>query len=279
MKSVHLGTWTLYADIAGQVSKSPQNPVVTSAAVAIAPEIESAVRRQVLQRFHGEPKKWKHGKLDGLARVVALVAKYHLPAAVVHVHRTSERWMRFYDQAQVFNRQALEKVGRSLSFLDGEEVMRLQLMAHALAHLVGCVLRQRYVQGAGPATTDLEWVIDSDLKTEETRELYRYSLRQWVHTTELPDVLDIHPTFRGRVATEQEEPLLLIPDYFAGVFQHADDRAVLAAPVVSQTEAARAIEDLRHQLTSRLHEKAVDFDEEYPLDHDEHGRLIERRES
>jgi len=37
-RAIHLGSWTIFCDIAGQVSESPANPVVTVTAVAVARE-------------------------------------------------------------------------------------------------------------------------------------------------------------------------------------------------------------------------------------------------
>src|SRR5262245_20820880 len=55
MRVPHLGAWTLFADIAGQVSARPQNPIVTAAAVAVPSDLVGLTRTRLRQRFEGQP--------------------------------------------------------------------------------------------------------------------------------------------------------------------------------------------------------------------------------
>jgi hypothetical protein len=98
-RPLDLGSWTMLADIGGQVSESPANPVVTVAAVALRGETQDSVRRKLINRFAAEPVKWKRGGLPGLRHVTQLCSTYSARVLVVQVHRESDRWRRFYEQA------------------------------------------------------------------------------------------------------------------------------------------------------------------------------------
>jgi hypothetical protein len=69
----------------------------------------------------------------------------------------------------------------------------------------------------------LELVVDTDLHEAETREQFK-SLLDWTKNSHLHLDLDVSTRATGRVETEQDEPLLLLPDYIAGVYHHADPR-------------------------------------------------------
>jgi hypothetical protein len=67
------------------------------------------------------------------------------------------------------------------------------------------------------------WRRDTDLHEAETREQFK-SLLDWTKNSHLHLDLDVSTRATGRVETEQDEPLLLLPDYIAGVYHHADPR-------------------------------------------------------
>jgi|RhiMethySRZTD1v2_1073278.scaffolds.fasta_scaffold163919_2 hypothetical protein len=149
------------------------------------------------------------------------------------------------------------------------------LFGTVFAELTGRLLRARRAYGDRRATIHIDLVVDSDLKKGESRDHFLWTLQEWTRSTALPPILNLAPTARGRVASEQQEPLLLLPDYIAGVFQHADVRAEIGAPVVSPSEAKQAVDNLRHVLSPHLYELAQDFAYQYPLEH-RAGRVVQR---
>jgi hypothetical protein len=220
---------------------------------------------------------WKVGGPTGLTRIVQLATSYPLQIAVLQIHRDPDRWARFYAQATKFRATAREELGKPLWYLDGSEVLRMFLMGEAFAHAVGRLLRARYPWGERHATVELELVVDTDLREAETREQFKWALLDWTKNSRLHLDLDVSCGVTGRVETEQEEPLLLLPDYIAGVYHHADPRARLRHPIATRGQAAEVVEQLRNRLGSHLHETAEDFRQEYPLDHDS-GRVVQRRQ-
>jgi hypothetical protein len=121
-------------------------------------------------------------------------------------------------------------------------------------------------------------VTDTDFRDQETEEQFRESVLEWPLTTRLITSLGVHPDVRdARCETEQKEPLLLLADYVAGVYHHADPRTNLGDPVVSAEEASAAIHNLRRRLEvgHLLFENPVDFHDEYPLEY-RGGRTVRR---
>jgi len=274
-RAVHLGAWTIFCDIAGQVSESPDNPIVTVAAVGVAREVLRQIRGRLVRSFNGTPTKWKRGGLSGAARIAALTVAYRLPTAVAQCHRSTEKWSRFYTQATKFRSKARMDLDKPLGYLDGNEVMRMYLMGQGFSQLVGRLLKDRHPWGDRRATLDLEVVIDTDMHEAETRQQFKEALQEWAVKSRLHEELEVEPSITCEVQTEQEEPLLLFPDYIAGIYQHADPRARLGHPVASPDDASRLVQELRLRLGSRLYENPEDFAQEYPLDHD--GERVTRR--
>jgi len=274
-REVHLGTWTIFCDIAGQVSKSPDNPIVTVAAVGVAREVLAQLRGRLVRSFDGTPTKWKRGGLAGAKHIVNLTVAYQLPVALAQCHRSIEQWARFYTQASEFRTRAQTDLGKPLDYLDGNEVMRMYLMGEGFSQLVGRMLRDRHPWSERGATIDLELMVDTDMHGVETREQFQEALQEWAVKSRLHEELDVKPNIACEVQTEQEEPLLLFPDYIAGVYQHADPRAKLRRPVASPDESPGIVHEMRLRLGARLYENPQDFAQEYPLGHD--GERVVRR--
>ncbi len=275
--TMQIGSWTLLCDIAGQVSKEPDNPIVTVASVGIAREAVSHVRRRLLRAFNGAPVKWKHGKLDGFARAANLIVSYHLPVVVWHLHRGDiKQWSRFFEQAMAFGQEAEGRVGRRPPYVTGNTTMRMHMLARGFAKLTRRILDERPIWGTRALTLQLELIADSDLPAGESTELFCGWLEEWAQHTRLISERNIQPEVRARCSTEQAEPLLLLPYYLAGLSHHADPRTRLASPVVSSEDASQALDDLRKRHGSKLFEPAEDFREPYPLAY-ERGRVVRRR--
>lgn len=280
-----LGRWEIFSDIAGQVSRSPASDIVTIAATAVPSEIDRALRKRLARLFNGQPQKFKHGRLEGLRKAVGVIGEFRLPTAVMQLHIADrERRTRFYEDADSFIRRAQELSNEPLSLpsASGDMTMRMQVLGRCQAILSGRLLRLRGHKQGDTASIEIAVCVDTDIRGEETVTQFVESMDHWQETTRLPVELGVTPTLlRTRCVTEQEEPLLLLPDYVAGMYHHADPRTLLSAPVVAPDEASRMIEVLRQRLGmgAGLFEVPAEFKISYPLRHEANGRVTIRADS
>jgi hypothetical protein len=267
----------MVSDLSGQVSANLFNPIITAATVAIPQDVVGLVRTKTRDLL---PTKWKHGALAGLATAVDLVVRYQLRYCVSQLHVADEAgWRRYFDDGGVFHREAVQRMGKPMHFLQPDLVLRMELLMRPGVQIVGRLLRARYRDDTEAYTVDMEVVADTDLRTQDTEEHFRLAMLEWPSTTLTRARLGLQPTVRdARCETEQAEPLLLFPDYIAGVYQHADPRTQLGKPVVSREAAAAAVADLRQRAAHLLFEDPFDFADVYPLAHDDQGRVIQTRD-
>jgi hypothetical protein len=268
-----LGSWYMCSDVSGRVSESPNNPLQTVAVVAIPPELERQARGRLVKAFDGEPVKWKKGGLVGWAKAATLIRTLNLPVHVLHVHADKpELWATWFEDARRFQAEAAPRVrGRRMPYLNGDTALRMLLFSRAFARIGGALLRtRRGPREQTPASVDLRLVVDEDIKDDPSRRFFEESIVDWAKRSDLIEVFAIYPRATAHCRTEQEEPLLNLPDYVAGVFQHADPRALLGSPVVTHEVAATAVQEF-----SRSHRLLIveseEFRDQYPLMHDELG--------
>lgn len=279
-KPIHLGSWSLFCDLAGRVQETLDNSVITIAAVGVPREVVRTLRTKIRRLFPGDRAKWKYGRLAGLETAAVVIEEQrllHLAVYQMHVANAT-LWGRYFQQGKDFIRDAAANLPKPLSYLEPSMTLRMRLLGGTLATLIGRLLRARYRDDAKAFTVALEIVVDTDFRDAETEDQFRGSFFDWARTSRLITELGVRPSVSAvRCETEQQEPLLLLPDYIAGVYHHADPRTVLGEPVISTEEASRAVMDLRKRLSPRLYENSVEFDEEYPLDHRD-GQVAQRGE-
>jgi hypothetical protein len=83
----------------------------------------------------------------------------------------------------------------------------------------------------------MDIVADSELKGPEAEKVWREAIEEWPSRSRLSVELGVRKTARARLETEEREPLLLLPDYVAGIYHHADPRTRLARPIVTPKQA------------------------------------------
>jgi hypothetical protein len=278
----NLGAWTFFCDISGRVRETVDNPIITTVAVMVPRDAVNPLRTRMRHRFPGTKTKFKYGGLEGLSKVVKIMADHRLAAAVQQVNiGEPAMWARYFADGKEFIAAAAPEITRDPAFVHPAMTLRMQFLASAFAMLSGRLLQARHHDDGPPATFMLEVVADTDFRDEDTEEQFTSGVKEWDWRSRLGASIGAYPIIRdARCMTEQAEPLLLLPDYLAGVYQHADRRTVLGAPVVAPEEASHAADDLRRRLGvgRLLFEHPEDFDDVYPLMHDGRGGVVLRRE-
>jgi hypothetical protein len=160
----------------------------------------------------------------------------------------------FYDQAKAFLDDAEPRLKGRPVYLTADNIMRILLLSKGFAGLTGRMLRARYPWGSRPARLHMDIVADSELKGPEDEKVWREAIEEWPSRSRLSVELGVRKTARARLEPEEREPLLLLPDYVAGIYHHADPRTRLARPIVTPEQASSLVQGLRPSLGGRLYE-------------------------
>ena len=216
----YLGSWVISSDLAGRLSAGDANPLVTVAAVAVPREVQGSLRSR-LRRSPGQ--KWKIGKLAGLGTILTHITTGELVVAVLQVNRTTA------DGIGPCRRRRLcwdlEKATRVRSReFGGNAVLKAVLLLLPISSALALLINRRggAALGAPARDIDLEIILDSDVEARPEREQITETLEHWARISDL-NRHGVAPHVSVRIAREEDEPLLLLlPDYVAGAFHHAD---------------------------------------------------------
>jgi len=274
-----IGAWSFFCDIAGQVY-AHHNPIVTVAAVAIPRELVKPVRSRLVRAFGGAPVKWKTGKLDGFSKVVSLVVRSKLHVSIAQVHCSDPAtWQGYFAQGRDFVKGASIHLPddplRSADWVP-TAILKTYLLADGFARLTGWIVGERHPWGSGRVEVDLHFITDNDFSDIVTAKTFAERVATTARNA--PSILadrGVVPVVKSFCLTEQVEPLLLLPDYLAGVYHHGEPRARLASPVVPADTARAAVAEfrMRHR---KIRVDEDEFDGAYPLGWDASGRAVQR---
>ena len=178
------------------------------------------------------------------------------------------QWRNFFRDAQMFRAKAEARLGKVASYLEGDTTLRTRLLCQGFGRLVRYLLRPHMPQRDGEAQIILNLVADNDIRGQSNQALFCDTIvHDWAKNSRLIWDFNIVPIATASCKTEQEEPLLLLADYIAGAYHHADPRTLLGSPVVEPVDAAQAVVELR-KAHHAPYEYERTFDRVYPLQYE-----------
>lgn len=206
----------LLVDIAGRFTRDGANLSVTTGGVAIAADRADYVR----SLLPPDLPKWGQCTLAQAKEVGRIVARECLAVGAITRDLATPAWQKFWKDStaheHILNRLQGGKAGllkpaniaRSMALLDGAVVAS----GHA-AYLSKATERSK---AHGPIAIDQTLIFDDELGGE-SREAF---MELWNGARLQPNTQAVGVTFKTcdvRLTTEQDEPLLLLPDYVAGL--------------------------------------------------------------
>jgi hypothetical protein len=217
-----MSRFTFFADIAGQVSLDTKGSNrITAAAVAI-PSIETdALRARVL----GTPK-WRDCTEEVAAQTVGLIADSASAIAVSSITKNSESWERFWESHKPLHDAIVHQDRAPAGFIKPSNLIRFAILgesfAMALGHAVRIAHRPGIVDYRSRDLIERTIVCDSDVQGDENVSVFK---QLWARSDEdQPQIGKAGFRFITReviVTTEQNEPLLLLADFVAGIAHSA----------------------------------------------------------
>lgn len=215
--------YAIFADIAGQVTLDTSGgPRVTCAAIAL----ESSMVENVLSHLPNALPKWRSSSEETAARIFDLLASRSSAVGVVSVDRNTRAWGKFWQDVKPLHDAIVAQDRLVAGFVKPANIVKFYLHGTASAIALGqAVLRNgpgNLLDRQGRHLIERTVVCDSDLQGEESIELFKSFWRRHDQRQPLVNNLGIQiVTHSVRLVTEQQEPLLLLADYAAGVLHAA----------------------------------------------------------
>lgn len=262
--SRHMNRLTILVDIAGRVALDTRGSArVTAAAVAVATSDAPAVRAALPASLP----KWRDCAASDAERGVELLAAHSVSVGVISINKDTDAWRQFAADAEVLQAAILAESRRPAGWAKPANLLTFQLVGSACAIATGHGIRvgpkERIVDMRGLQLIECAVICDSDISGEENLEVFRsFWDKRHAPKSRLAKLGVSLAYEEARVLTEQEEPLLLLADYAAGI-AHA---SLLPAPgrLPLPLDYAQSNVLLGHlRETGKLVMESVNFDASY----------------
>lgn len=267
---------TFLADIAGRVSRETVNADrVTISGVALPSGATKFIRKRIPA---GLPK-WRNATEADAEVVVNLLLKESLSVSAVSIEKERTVWESFWSEAANAHAHTAPLSGGRMSFVKAATVIKYALfgqisslgMSHAIMgqkFLVPVSLRR-------PLLVRQAMIFDNEIEGDDNVEVFQDLWEARNSDQPLTNLLGIHQQVTSVIlSTEQDEPLLLLPDYVAGLVHAAKSTAnVLSASQISRPSALRLYEKMRRSpkyaeimepFSYRYHDMFPSFKELFP---------------
>ena len=210
---------TSLSDIAGQLTEASHNAdKVTVAGVCLPSGALTQLRRRTPLDFP----KWRNATDEHVGHLVSLMCRESLGIAAYSIDKRQPWWAKFWADANSVHSKAANLSGGSIGILKAGTLFKFLLFGESatlsVAHAIrsGSLPPVRSLSGKVHIAHSL--VFDSELEGEENIDAFADTWRTSNNHQPLVASLGIeYKATTMQIATEQQEPLLLMPDYIAGL--------------------------------------------------------------
>lgn len=255
---------TSLSDIAGRLTRKSRNADrVTVGGVCVLSDATNFIRDKIPA---GHPK-WRDATDADVCVILNLLLRESLSCTATSVDKSPTAWMKFWDDANQTKAGTASLLGGAISFVKAAAVLKYVLfgqsttMATTHAIKTGSISWQPHQQEMLAIQETL--VFDNEIEGKDNIEMFKQMWTARDAHQPLSHSLGIHREIIDlKLLTEQQEPLLLLPDYVAGIAHCFHSNAdTLEASRVSKTAARAAYAQLKE---SKKYAESVDtFDLSY----------------
>jgi hypothetical protein len=238
---------TSFSDIAGQITaKSHDADKVTVGSVCLPTGGLKSIRKRIPNDFP----KWRNACDADVTFMLGLILKEAMGASASSIDKSANQWQNFWQDASRAHSKTASLAGGSISFIKGPNLIKYLLFSQsgrfALAHAIKVGSIPRVLDMKGLLKIQEDVVIDNDIQGNENVDAFVEIFRSGNSHQPLVNLLGIEIETKSlRITTEQDEPLLLLADYVAGVFHAANSEShTLASSKVSVATATFAYQKL-----------------------------------
>ena len=224
---------SLFSDIAGRVSKESHFDKFFTVGGAIIPTwAEDNLRTAI----GADTPKWRDSDDRYLALIVEVLKDFKVHCTVVKIEKAEPAWTAFWNAGDQLYQYLISRTKPKPGFAKSANILKDWSFGKCLATSLGLYLRSEgrptILDPNGFSALCLKIICDMDIQGQENREVFIDNWKHWGEITNLTPRLEIKPYIECiEFKTEQEQNLLLLPDYLAGYVHYSSDPSRIAPPV------------------------------------------------
>lgn len=255
---------TLLGDIAGRVARETHGAdTVTVGGVCIPTGAISFIRKKIPNDFP----KWRNASDSDIEFILKILLRESLSISGTVLRKSSNTWDSFWKDAEATHAKTSQLSSGTMSFVKAATIIKFALFgmssALATAHAIKIGGIPNSIHRGKKLLIERSLVFDKEIEGKDNLEaLVSIVEASNLHQPKMNQLGVCIKTVDVKLSTEQQEPLLLLPDYVAGIVHAAHSTVdTLSASNVSNDGARSAKADL--QKSKKYTEISEDFNLRY----------------
>lgn len=215
---------TFFGDIAGRVALNSHNADrVTVGSVCLPSGALTSIRKRVPVAFP----KWRNASDENVDLALDIILNEAMAVSASSIDTRTAKWQQFWQDASDVHSKTASYSGGSISFIKAANQIKYLLFNTSIsiagAHAIKIGTIPRILNRQGILKIRQNIVLDNDIQGDENIDalisIWNAANSHQPRINSLGIEIKTEPL---QLKTEQSEPLLLLPDYVAGIFQSAN---------------------------------------------------------
>lgn len=256
--------FTIFMDVAGRVSKETKGYESISVSAVALHTSQLPILRNELALLNLP--KWKDCSPIHLNRIYSFLDTHHLFCAAICINKLTSAWSNFWDRANQWHDHVASVHRMKTGYLKAANIIKYWVFGQCSSLLIANLIQKFppiLLDSRGLGVVDIFPVCDSDIQGQENIDVFKDCWDKFNQHQHKVNKLGINVFIRGLdIKTEQDEPLLLLPDYLCGMVHVIYGVGSPAIPSsVSHTHIQKYISTLSSNQTLSIRE--IDFNLSY----------------
>lgn len=189
--------------------------------------------------------KWKNATISEVKKISEYICKNAIYVTAVCLDKNTKEWPLFWDDAETCHQKLASASKMRTGYVKAANVIRYWLFGQCAASLLAETIKKNgsptILDSHGLGLVEVDIVCDSDIQGIDNIDAFKACWGQFEKSQEKTKQLGLRILLKDvKIVTEQDEPLILIADYVAGICNALFGSGKIAAPAGLNLDNAKA---------------------------------------
>jgi hypothetical protein len=227
-----MNTLSFLLDISGRVTKKDILNNYIIVACVIFPTSDKKKLRIALSN---SLPKWRDATPESLSLIANVLYTHSIGSVALKIEKKQPAWSDFWTKGNNVHRSLTSTLNEKFGLMRPGSVLKHRFLQSGAAIALESHIKHygipELLDQYGQKMLRLEIICDSDIQGDESKDFFRENWEKWTQTSQFLKSLRIGLCIdQLEFQTEENEPLLLLPDYLAGYVQFNTNPKTIALP-------------------------------------------------
>ena len=216
-----MNRYSLFLDVSGNIARETINrSCYTVSCIVLATAGVEKARATISQ----VGRKWNDMDNASATRMTEAILDFSMTTSARQIRKSQPSWAKFWNDGDRFHNFMASAEKSRVGFVKSSTLVRYNAFCEGSAQSLGHCLRQhglpRVIGPNGFCPLELNVTCDTDIQGQENIDTFWHMWTEHQSRSQMKPRLGIELKLKNtELKTEQDEPLLLAPDFVAGCFQ------------------------------------------------------------